>query len=192
MAATTSRVRRPGKIARLPEEARALLGALLKSGFTLDQILAKLRELELPPEALPGRTALGRWAKQQGAMIEEMQRQAQIGEALVSRYGEASDNRTTRLNIAMAQGLLTRLMFTEEGEMATLDAKECMFLADAINKLVNAAKADTEREIKIAERAEKKAKIAAANAVEKEGRANGLSAELIAKLKAGIFGKEAV
>ena len=190
--AQPARARRPGKIARLPEEARELIGALLKAGRTLDEIIAKLRELDLPSEDLPGRTALGRWARRHMAIVDEMRRQQEIGQTLVERYGEAGDSRTARMNIAMAQGLLTRLMFTEEGEFAQLDAKEAMFLSDAINKLVSAAKSDTDRELKIRTEAEKKARAEAAKAIEQVSRSAGLSADLINKLKAGVFGKDAV
>jgi hypothetical protein len=178
------------KVTRLPPEARELVGTLLKNGRTLDEIMVKLRELDLPE--LPSRSGLGRWAKQHGAIVEEMQRQAAIGEALVTKFGQAGDNRTARLNIAMAQGLLTRLMFTEDGQIATLDAKEAMFLAGAIKDLVSASKSDTDREMKIRDIERKLANEQAATAVERVSKAEGLSAPLIAKLKSSIFGKEAV
>jgi hypothetical protein len=184
--------RSKSKIARLPEEAREIIGRLLKGGRTLDEIMAKLGELDLPDEVMPSRSGLGRWAKQHGAIVEEMQRQAMIGEALVSRFGEASDSRAARLNIAMAQGLLTRLMFTEEGQVAQLDAKEAMFLTAAIKSLVSASKDDTDREIKITAAAEKRARAEAAKAVEQVSRSAGLSGDLINRLKAGVFGKDAV
>ena len=179
-------IRRPGKIARLPEEARSLIGALLKAGCTLDQILAKLRELDIPAEALPGRSVLGKWARQQSAIIEEMQRQAQIGEALVSRYGEAGDNRTARLNIAMAQGLLTRLMFTEEGQMAVFDAKESMFLASAIKSLTGASKDDTDREMKIRADERKKEQEKTAKALQQVSREGGISPETLAEINRAL------
>lgn len=190
--AQSPRARRPGKIARLPEEARELIGGLLKAGRTLDEILAKLRELDLPSDVLPGRTALGRWAKRHMAIVDEMRRQQEIGQALVERYGEAGDSRTARMNIAMMQGLLTKLIFTEEGEFATVDAKEAMFLSDALNKLVSAAKSDTDRETKLRAEAEKKARAEAARAVEQVARKAGLSGAFINELKAGVFGKDAV
>ncbi|MBU6430487.1 MAG: DUF3486 family protein, partial [Cyanobacteria bacterium REEB65] len=79
--------RSQSKVARLPEAAREAIGRLLKAGRTLDEIMAKLDELDIPADAKPSRSGLGRWAKQHGAIVEEMQRQAAIGEALVSRYG---------------------------------------------------------------------------------------------------------
>lgn len=184
--------RRPSKVSRLPTEARELIGALLQAGRTLDEVMAKLHELDLPDVELPSRAGLGRWAKQHGAIVEEMQRQAVIGEALVSRFGEAGDNRAARLNIAMAQGLLTRLMFTEDGQVATLDAKEAMFLTSAIKSLVSASKDDTDREIKLKNEGKKEAQEEAAKGVEQRARKAGLSAQLIADLKASVFGKEAV
>ena len=184
--------RSQSKVARLPAEARELVGGLLKAGRTLDEIMAKLHELDLPDEEMPSRSGLGRWAKQHSAIVEEMQRQRDIGEALVSRYGEAGDNRTARLNIAMAQGLLTRLMFTEEGQIAQLDAKEAMFLAGAIKDLVSASKTDTDRDVKIRIEERKLALAEAVKGVEKASRAAGLSEAVIKNIKAGVFGKDAV
>jgi len=184
--------RSQSKVARLPEEAREAIGSLLKAGRTLDEIMAKLDELKIPAADKPSRSGLGRWAKQHSSIVEEMQRQAVIGEALVSRFGEAGDNRAARLNIAMAQGLLTRLMFTEDGQVAQLDAKEAMFLTSAIKSLVSASKDDTDRELKIRTDAEKRAKIEAAKAVEQVSRAAGLSEDLINTMKARVFGKDAV
>ncbi len=180
------------KIERLPEEARALIGSLLKNGRTLDEIMAKLAELAIPDEDMPSRSGLGRWAKQYAAIADEMRRQEMISKALVAQYGEAGDSRTARMNISMAQGLLTRLMFTEDGQHATLDAKEAMFLANAISSLASASKADTDREMKIRTQAEKKAKEEAAKAVEQVGKRAGLTADLLDKLRAGVFGKDAV
>jgi hypothetical protein len=184
--------RSTSKVERLPEEAREAVGRLLKAGRTLDEIMAKLAELDIPAADMPSRSGLGRWAKQHSAIVEELQRQAQIGEALVARFGEIGDNRAARANIAMAQGILSRLMFTEEGEVARLDAKEAMFLASAIKSLTGASKDDTDREMKIRADAEKRAKIEAAKAVEKIARSRGVSAELLNEIRAGIFGKDAV
>lgn len=184
--------RSTSKVERLPEEAREAVGRLLKAGRTLDEIMAKLAELDIPAADMPSRSGLGRWAKQHGAIVEEMQRQAAISEALVSRFGEAGDTRTARLNIAMMQGILSRLMFSEEGQIVTLDAKDAMFLSSAIKNLTGASKDDTDREMKIRLDAEKRAKAAAAKAVEQEGRAAGLSESLINQMKARVFGKDAV
>lgn len=185
-------VRSQSKVARLPEEAREAIGSLLKAGRTLDEIMAKLDELKIPASDMPSRSGLGRWAKQHSAIVEEMQRQAAIGEALVSRFGEAGDTRTARLNIAMMQGILTRLMFSEDGAPAVLDAKEAMFLASALKSLTGASKDDTEREMKIRKDAEARARAEAAKAVEQVSRAAGLSEDLINTMKARVFGKDAV
>lgn len=178
--------RSQSKVARLPEEARVLVGSLLKAGRTLDEIMGKLQELALPVDDLPSRSGLGRWVKQHSAIVEEMQRQASIGEALVSRYGEAGDSRTARLNIAMAQGLLTRLMFTEEGQIAMLDAKEAMFLASAIKSLTGASRDDTDREMKIRADERKKEQEKTAKAIEQVSRKPGVSIETLAEINRAL------
>ena len=49
---------RPSSISRLPPEIREAIGALRQDGRTIDEILAKLRELA--PAAEVSRSALGR------------------------------------------------------------------------------------------------------------------------------------
>lgn len=182
----------PSKIGRLPAEIREQIAGLRRDGRTIDEIMDKLRELGVPAAEMPSRSGVGRWAKQASAIVDEMRRQREVGEMLVARYGEPGDTRTARVNIGLAQGLLTRLMFTEEGQVATLDAKEAMFLASAISSLATANKADTERDLKLQHQAEKRAMAAAAKAAEAVGRRAGLSADLLDQIKAGIFGKDAV
>ncbi len=176
------------KIDRLPEEVRDLIGRLLRQGRTLDEIMAKLADLDLPADDLPSRSGLGRWAGQISAMAEEMRRQETIGRQLVEQFGDIGDTRTARVNIAMAQGLLSRLMFTEGGGVAKLDAKEAMFVCSSISSLMNAVKADTDRQLKLQAEAEKKTKTAAVKAVDAVAKEKGLSADTIQAIKAQILG----
>jgi hypothetical protein len=183
-----TRRHQPSKVDRLPEPVRDLVGQLRRQGRTIDEIMAKLAELDLPPEDVPSRSSVGRFVKQAGAIAEEMRRQRQIGEILVESHGREADTRTSRINIGLAQGLLTRLMFTEDGEKATLDAKEAHFICASIQSLASAAKADTEREMKLRAEAERKTKAAAAKAVESVAREQGLSADTVAAIRARILG----
>lgn len=165
---------RPSKIDRLPEEVQTLIGKLRRNGRTIDEIMAKLGELDLDalgirPEDLPSRASIGRHVQGLDAMAEEMRRQKTIAEAMVERGLVVDQGQTAKLNVALAHGLLTRLMFTEQGTMATLDAEEAMFVARSIQSLASAAKADTDRELKVRAEVAKQAAAAAAKVAKDQG-----------------------
>lgn len=185
--------KRPSKIDRLPEEVQTLIGKLRRNGRTIDEIMAKLGELDLDAlgireDDLPSRAAVGRHVQELDALAEEMRRQKTIAEAMVERGLVIDQGQTAKLNIALAHGLLTRLMFTEAGTMATLDAEEAMFVARSIQSLSSASKTNTENELKIREEAAKEAKTASAKAAETVAREKGLSADTVSAIKASILG----
>jgi hypothetical protein len=186
-----ARARSHSKVDSLPQEVRDLIAQLLKSDRTYSQIMAKLHELDLPEAEMPSRSGLGRWAKQQAAILDEVRRSEAISRAVVERFGEETDDRLSRANLAMAHGVVTRLMFTEEGGRTEVDFKEANWLTNSIHKLAASEKINLDVEL-IKKRERDKVKAANALAVEKVAKQAGLSAELIAKLKASIFGKEAV
>ncbi len=158
--------RRPSKIDRLPQEVQTLIGKLRRNGRTIDEIMDKLAELDLgalgiAEDDMPSRAAIGRHVQGLDAMAEEMRRQKTIAEAMVERGLVVDQGQTAKLNVALAHGLLTRLMFTEQGALATLDAEEAMFVARSIQSLASAAKADTDRELKVRAEMAKEAAAAA-------------------------------
>lgn len=178
-------VARPSTIRRLPSEVRDLINALREQGRTLDEILTKLRELQVPGAETISRSALGRYTKEIDAAASEIRRSRAIAEALVKQYGEAPEGRTARLNIELMHGLVLRqLLGGEDGEPVALDAREAMFLGSALQKLAAAAKTDLEAAMRI--RREMAAK--AAEAVEQEAKARGLSRETVEAIKARVMG----
>lgn len=178
---------RPSSIDRLPPEVREQIGRLRDAGRTIDEILAKLRELDVDVS----RSALGRHVKQLDAIGEEIRRSRGIAEQLVQRFGEAPENRTARLNIELMHGLVMKLLVGEDGEAVTLDGKEAFFIASSLQKLSQAAKQDVDREaaIKNQWRAEIEAKAkAAAGEATGELKKAGLSEEAIRKIETEILG----
>jgi len=173
---------RPSTIQRLPAEVRDLIGELREQGRTIDEILSKLRELDVDVS----RSALGRHVKQIDAIGSEIRRSRAVAESLVRQYGEAPESRTARLNIELMQGLVTRLMFAEDGEVIQFEPKDAMMLATALQKLAQAAKQDADREVLIRKEFAKKLDEAIAAAVEAGER--GLSPERLAELRRGFLG----
>lgn len=180
--------RHPSKVDQLPEGVRELIGRLRRQGHTLDDIMGKLAELDLDPEVLPSRSGVGRHLKQLDAITEEMRRQRMIAEAMVERGMVMDEGRTAKLNIALAHGLLTKLMFTEDGTVATLDAEEAMFVARSVQSLVSAAKTDTDRELKVRQEMAKQAAVAAAKVAKDQGLTKD-AVELITREILGLAAK---
>lgn len=133
---------RQSSIRRLPAEVRELIADLRERGHTIDEVLEKLRELDVGVS----RSALGRHVKQLDAIGAELRRSRMVAEALVKRYGEAPESRTAKLNIELMHGLISKLMFSEDGEQVELDPKEAMQIATAMQKLAQASKQEVDRE----------------------------------------------
>lgn len=133
---------RASSIRRLPGEVRELIADLRERGRTIDEVMEKLRELEVDVS----RSALGRHVKQLDAIGAEIRRSRAVAEALVKRYGEAPESRTARLNIELMHAFINKLMVTDDGQIVSLDAKEAMFVATAMQKLAQASKQDIDRE----------------------------------------------
>ena len=153
---------RPTTISRQAPEIRELIGRLREQGRTIDEILAKLRELDVDVS----RSALGRHVKQLDAIGEELRRSRAIAEAMVQRFGDAPESKTARLNIELMHGLLMKLMVGEDGGTVTLEPQDAYFAATALQRLAMASKADVDREVKILDRfkADTKAKLRAVEA----------------------------
>ncbi len=179
--------RRASKVTKLPPEIRELIGELCRNGRSLDDIIAKLREMNLPPDDLPSRSGLGRYLQQCTSITEELHRQRVVAEMLVNRFGDEADSKTARLNIALMQGLLNKLMFTEDGEIATLSAEEALMLSKSIQALTSASKADAQRVIQVRQQTLKDA----AKAAESVANARGMSADLVKAITAEILGVRA-
>lgn len=177
---------RPSSIDRLPPEIREQIGRLRQGGRTIDEILAKLRELDVDVS----RSALGRHVKQLDAIGEELRRSRAIAEQLVARLGDAPESRTARLNIELMHSLVLKCLVGEDGDAVQLDGKEAMFIATALQKLAQASKQDVEREAKIRDEVKREAAKSLDGAVEEAKRAGepGLSSERIAQLRRDFLG----
>lgn len=175
---------RLSKIDRLPNELKEMIGRLRERGCTLDEILAKLQELE--PDLDVSRSGLGRHVQRIDAIGSRLRESRAVAEAVVAKLGENPDNRTARLNIELMHSNLMSLLAAEDedGEAIQLDAKEAMFLAGAIKDLASAAKTDQDRELKIRQEVAKEA----AKIADKAIRAAGISAGTRETVKADILG----
>lgn len=133
---------RASKVDRMPPEIRELVATLRQThGWTIDQILAALRDLaagrqprlprSLPPELaippgldpdlLPHRSKLGAHIKGLDQLAAKLHKTRAIAEALVRKTG-AEESRLTQLNVELMHSVVTDLvMAAEAGELAPAD-----------------------------------------------------------------------
>lgn len=179
---------RQSSIRRLPAEVRELIADLRERGRTIDEVLDKLRELDVEVS----RSALGRHVKQLDAIGAEIRRSRAVAEALVKRYGEAPESRTARLNIELMHAFINKLMITDDGEIVSLDAKEAMFVATALQKLAQASKQDVDREAllrqQFAQQVDRKLAEAEAEIAGAAGRPAADPVQVLRRIREDVYG----
>ncbi|MFL9828998.1 phage protein Gp27 family protein, partial [Rhodoplanes sp. SY1] len=139
-------VQRPTKIDRMPPEVRDWIGRLRDQGRSLDEIVTKLRELDI--DALPSRSTVYRHLKKAEEVAEKVRHSRAVAEAVVRRLGDGETDRVTRLNIELMHNavfeIATRVV---DGGPVTLSPQEAMQLAKALDHLGKAAKAGVDKKL---------------------------------------------
>lgn len=185
--------KRPSSIDRLPEEVRDWIGRLREQGRTLDEIIAKLRELDV--EALPSRSALHRHLQKAEVIAERLRKSRTVADVIVRRLGESEPDKATRLNIELMHQAVFDMLSAEreDGEPITLEPMQVMLIAKALDHLGKASKDDVARTMAIEKRAADKARAEALKAAEaavvKTAGAGALTPELQQAFKAMLFGQ---
>lgn len=186
-------VKRPSKIDRLGPNVRDLVGRLRDQGRTLDEIMAKLGELDIDAAALPSRAGLHKHLQRAEAVAEKLRRSRTVAEVVVRKLGESEPDKVTRLNIELMHQALFDMMNPEDGEPITLDPMQIMLLSKAMDHLGKASKDDVARTVAIEKRAADKARTIALKeaeaAVAKHGGSGALTPELQQAFKAMLFGQ---
>jgi hypothetical protein len=149
--------RQRSSIDKLPEEVRAEIGELLeRRNLTIDQVLAHLRQLDVPEAQEISRSALGRHAKKLSEIGERMRHSREMALALVDRFGDQPDNKLARVNLELMHGVVMQTItgaldggeYGEAGPV-TFDPESVKFLAGALASLAQAQKTDTDRMAKL-------------------------------------------
>lgn len=185
--------KRPSSIDRMEPEVRDWIGRLRDQGRTLDEIIAKLRELDI--EALPSRSALHRHLQKADAIAERLRKSRAVADVIVRRLGDAEPDKATRLNIELMHQAVFDMLSTdgEDGEPVVLEPMQVMLMAKALDHLGKASKDDVARTVAIEKRAAEKARAEALKqaeaAVAKHGGSGALTPELKQAFKAMLFGQ---
>ncbi|PZR70363.1 MAG: hypothetical protein DI537_48880, partial [Stutzerimonas stutzeri] len=184
--------KRPSSIDRMDPEVRDWIGRLRDQGRTLDEIIAKLRELDV--EALPSRSALHRHLQKVEEVARDVRQSRAVAEALVRNLGEAPE-KVTRLNIELMHHAMMDIVTAarDDGGRVTLDPMQVMLLSKSLDHLGKASKDDVARTVAIEKRAAERARTEAVKqaeaAVAKHGGAGALTPELKQAFKAMLFGQ---
>ena len=184
---------RPSSVDKLPLEIRDEIGRLRGEGYTIDEILAALRELDV---VTISRSTLGRHVKGMEKLGAKLRHSRNIAEALVRQLGDEPASRAAQLNIELLHTTITELFLAQNGEgeidedgKAALNGSPegIMLLAKAMDHLTKSAKADAEYASKIEAKVEARTKremSAHVNAVVKK---QGLSADTAQALMQGLI-----
>lgn len=193
MARRPHKKNRPSTIDKLLPDLQALIGNLRGQGRTIDEIRAKLLELDVEVS----RSALGRHIKSLAEAQVMMQRSRQMAEALVREFGAEPDDKMARLNIELAHGMLMRLMTSVDIDEATgeagpivLSPEDTMFIARAVQSLASASKTTEEKVQKRIEAAKAAAVKESAEKATKEARNQGLSKETVDAIRFAVLGSD--
>lgn len=186
------RKRQPSTIDRLPDELKDLIAQLKRQGRTITEIHDHLTKLD----AGVSRSAVGRHVKSMAEIGEDMRRAGEMARFVVEEFGEETDERVGRANMAILQGAIMELLTErpvdeETGEVARLDAGEMKALSLSLQRLISSQRVDADRQLKLRAEARKEALLEAATAVDKAARAEGLTQATVDAMKARILGIKA-
>lgn len=187
---------RPSTISRLPSEIREAIGRLRERGRTIDEILAHLVQLDVDVS----RSALGRHVKHLDKLGARLRQSRALAEGLGRTLGEAPGDQVARVNIELLHSFLAETLASaddvdsehgEEARAALRNPKGAALFAEAVERLTKASRHNQDFVERIEKRAAEAAKREAATSVEATARAQGLSADVVATIKASVFGVRA-
>lgn len=175
------------KIALLPPEIRDMIARLRREGHSIDEIRAELRQLDLPPGALPTRSGFCKYINRLDREGAEERNARAVAGMLTEKIAGMPQSRRMQRNIELLEILIARLTAAamaefEKGAAATLAPERIHTLAKALESLLRSHRAEIDASLLV--RKEKVAATKKAKPAEEEG----LSAERIAFLKAKIAG----
>lgn len=179
---------RKSNIDRLPEEVRDLIARLREQGRTIDEILGRLRELDVTVS----RSALGAHTKELDELAEMLRESWAMAIGAVEALGQDPDDRVARVTTELMQSLLFKALRAKaSGDEVALDAEEAMFWASTLQKLSATKRSDLELRGKIEQRVRDQLAREQAERAEQAvaiGARRGLSADAVAAMKAAFLG----
>jgi predicted DNA-binding transcriptional regulator YafY len=178
--------RRPSSIDRAGKEVKELIGQLrIEHGWTIDEILKKLRELG---QGEISRSALGRHVKSLEEIGAQLRHSREVAKALVQQIGDAPEDRVADLNIELMHTMILRLVTATndegDGQPITFGPEETMFMARSLQALAGARKTNTDLVLKVRQETAKEAAKKAVDAC----KTKGLSADTVDFIRQAVLG----
>lgn len=189
---------RLSKIDRLASPIREEIGRLRQDGKTIDQILAKLRELDVVEEI--SRSGLGRHIQALDKLGEKLRRSRAMAEGIARGLGDKPADEVTRASIELLHDAVFDLLqdaTLNEGEDGAearnlvRNPKAAALIAETLERLVKTSRQNVEFVEKVEARAGARARGEAAKAAETAAKEAGLSGATIETIKRSILGVKA-
>ena len=181
---------RPSSLDRLPEPIRDQIARLREQGWTIDEILARLQELDVEVS----RSALGRHIQGMDALAADIRASRAMARDLVAALGEGAENRLTQANVELLHAAILDMHRRAKAEGAAGPASTpggAMQLARALEALTKARTNDLRFTEELEARVAKRAKAEAATAADAVAKARGISADTAAAIRQSILGAAA-
>jgi hypothetical protein len=181
---------RKSSIVRSPEAVRESIDKLIRKGqFTLDEIIAFVRERH-GEDAVPSRSALGRYSRAQQAMLEKMRDIDAAARVVVEELGESPDDRAGALLMQSITTLATdaamRAQDREEGKEVSIE--EVRKLARAAKDVISARKVNRQEREEISRLAREKLLREQQASLESVARKRGMSQQTVEEIRREILG----
>ncbi|MBO0211577.1 DUF3486 family protein [Vibrio sp. Vb0877] len=186
-------VNRKSKIELLPEDIRAQLNLLIRSGDMTqkdirDAVNQMIEEAGLPDDAKLSRTGFNRYAKRMEDMGQRLRQSREVAEVWITKLGEAPTSDVGKLLQefvrTMAFETSMRLMEDADEKQEVIPPKALNQLALVVQRIEQASMTShkVEKEIRAAYAAE------AAEKTEAVAKKAGLTADTVKMLKAELLG----
>lgn len=186
-------VNRKSKIELLPEDIRAQLNVLIRSGDMTqkdirDAVNQMIEEAGLPDDAKLSRTGFNRYAKRMENMGQRLRQSREVAEVWITKLGEAPTSDVGKLLQefvrTMAFETSMRLMEDADEKQEVIPPKALNQLALVVQRIEQASMTShkVEKEIRAAYAAE------AAEKTEAVAKKAGLTADTVKMLKAELLG----
>lgn len=178
---------RPSRVDRLPDEIRDQIARLREQGWTIDELLTRLRELDVDVS----RSSLGRHVKGLDEISADIRAARAMATDIVAAIGEGGENRIVQANIELLHAAVLDMHRRAKAEGTDGPASTptgAMQLARALDSLTKARRQDLAFVEQVEKRVAERARADAAGAAETEGKKRGLSADTMAAIRASILG----
>lgn len=135
---------RKSTIARLPEEVKSYITAMMATGAqTLDELIADLQErfpAAASAKALPSRSALGRYGQNLERRLSAIRASTEAAKMITAQAGDDKDARSEALTALVQTELFEAILMLQEAGEGVEGEDGKMDIGERVGMLSNAAK----------------------------------------------------